>query len=191
MEWRGAADDGSSLGGGVMVPHQVAGLETPRAESKCGSGGGATTSDSGAAPLLAKTQRSSAQQKKRRRRGRRRRGGGKGQPDAIPGAGETRTSGQPESWTNATRLQDQQARNTSGGSDVARSTPTAVGCHDDSCEDGAGEEAIGSPLSTEADSGGGSTPDVKSFLDPLPGSCLLYTSPSPRDQRGSRMPSSA
>ena len=24
-----------------------------------------------------------------------------------------------------------------------------------------------------------------------PGSCLLYTSPSPRDQRGSRMPSSA
>ena len=26
---------------------------------------------------------------------------------------------------------------------------------------------------------------------PLPGDCLLYTSPSPRDQRGSRMPSSA
>ena len=26
-------------------------------------------------------------------------------------------------------------------------------------------------------------------VDPLP--CLLYTSPSPRDQRGSRMPSSA
>ena len=25
----------------------------------------------------------------------------------------------------------------------------------------------------------------------LPSSCLLYTSPSPRDQRGSRMPSSA
>ena len=25
----------------------------------------------------------------------------------------------------------------------------------------------------------------------LAGSCLLYTSPSPRDQRGSRMPSSA
>ena len=25
----------------------------------------------------------------------------------------------------------------------------------------------------------------------LPNSCLLYTSPSPRDQRGSRMPSSA
>ena len=24
-----------------------------------------------------------------------------------------------------------------------------------------------------------------------PGTCLLYTSPSPRDQRGSRMPSSA
>ena len=26
---------------------------------------------------------------------------------------------------------------------------------------------------------------------PYPGTCLLYTSPSPRDQRGSRMPSSA
>ena len=26
---------------------------------------------------------------------------------------------------------------------------------------------------------------------PAPNSCLLYTSPSPRDQRGSRMPSSA
>ena len=30
------------------------------------------------------------------------------------------------------------------------------------------------------------TPDYK-----LPNCCLLYTSPSPRDQRGSRMPSSA
>ena len=29
--------------------------------------------------------------------------------------------------------------------------------------------------------------DFGAFLDP----CLLYTSPSPRDQRGSRMPSSA
>ena len=28
-------------------------------------------------------------------------------------------------------------------------------------------------------------------IDILYGSCLLYTSPSPRDQRGSRMPSSA
>ena len=31
----------------------------------------------------------------------------------------------------------------------------------------------------------------KSILLPLPFFCLLYTSPSPRDQRGSRMPSSA
>ena len=31
----------------------------------------------------------------------------------------------------------------------------------------------------------------KFFLYTLLGSCLLYTSPSPRDQRGSRMPSSA
>ena len=30
--------------------------------------------------------------------------------------------------------------------------------------------------------------DVKDHLDRI---CLLYTSPSPRDQRGSRMPSSA
>ena len=29
------------------------------------------------------------------------------------------------------------------------------------------------------------------LLNDLPGVCLLYTSPSPRDQRGSRMPSSA
>ena len=28
-------------------------------------------------------------------------------------------------------------------------------------------------------------------LSPLDDDCLLYTSPSPRDQRGSRMPSSA
>ena len=36
---------------------------------------------------------------------------------------------------------------------------------------------------------------LKSFIKPLSNpnftSCLLYTSPSPRDQRGSRMPSSA
>ena len=30
-----------------------------------------------------------------------------------------------------------------------------------------------------------------SGIDELFGCCLLYTSPSPRDQRGSRMPSSA
>ena len=33
--------------------------------------------------------------------------------------------------------------------------------------------------------------DLKGQLDPLIKDCLLYTSPSPRDQRGSRMPSSA
>ena len=32
---------------------------------------------------------------------------------------------------------------------------------------------------------------VGRVLDPLGNPCLLYTSPSPRDQRGSRMPSSA
>ena len=29
------------------------------------------------------------------------------------------------------------------------------------------------------------------LAEAIPGPCLLYTSPSPRDQRGSRMPSSA
>ena len=29
------------------------------------------------------------------------------------------------------------------------------------------------------------------IIEPTPQTCLLYTSPSPRDQRGSRMPSSA
>ena len=33
--------------------------------------------------------------------------------------------------------------------------------------------------------------NVKSLFAAAVGSCLLYTSPSPRDQRGSRMPSSA
>ena len=37
---------------------------------------------------------------------------------------------------------------------------------------------------------GGAGPELSS-LDALPLGCLLYTSPSPRDQRGSRMPSSA
>ena len=33
--------------------------------------------------------------------------------------------------------------------------------------------------------------DDLGFIANLPDTCLLYTSPSPRDQRGSRMPSSA
>ena len=33
--------------------------------------------------------------------------------------------------------------------------------------------------------------NVADGIGPIPGTCLLYTSPSPRDQRGSRMPSSA
>ena len=36
-----------------------------------------------------------------------------------------------------------------------------------------------------------STPDADQANDAQPDACLLYTSPSPRDQRGSRMPSSA
>ena len=34
-------------------------------------------------------------------------------------------------------------------------------------------------------------PPQRDALEPLIEDCLLYTSPSPRDQRGSRMPSSA
>ena len=38
----------------------------------------------------------------------------------------------------------------------------------------------------------GKDPEVVEYLDSVPSKdCLLYTSPSPRDQRGSRMPSSA
>ena len=35
------------------------------------------------------------------------------------------------------------------------------------------------------------TPDEKKVYMPVPYNCLLYTSPSPRDKRQSRMPSSA
>ena len=35
------------------------------------------------------------------------------------------------------------------------------------------------------------TTDVAEDVKDIIGGCLLYTSPSPRDQRGSRMPSSA
>ena len=35
------------------------------------------------------------------------------------------------------------------------------------------------------------TPPTPQATKPEPSTCLLYTSPSPRDQRGSRMPSSA
>ena len=37
----------------------------------------------------------------------------------------------------------------------------------------------------------GSIPIIYTNGPDEPGTCLLYTSPSPRDQRGSRMPSSA
>ena len=40
--------------------------------------------------------------------------------------------------------------------------------------------------------GNGNMRNYSTFdLDPMLDTCLLYTSPSPRDQRGSRMPSSA
>ena len=35
------------------------------------------------------------------------------------------------------------------------------------------------------------TSHEQSYCEPKSSNCLLYTSPSPRDQRGSRMPSSA
>ena len=38
---------------------------------------------------------------------------------------------------------------------------------------------------------GGTEAQKESYLPRLASGCLLYTSPSPRDQRGSRMPSSA
>ena len=42
-----------------------------------------------------------------------------------------------------------------------------------------------------ADGGGTNNPNGTGFDVTIPDVCLLYTSPSPRDQRGSRMPSSA
>ena len=49
--------------------------------------------------------------------------------------------------------------------------------------DGPGEWSVNGPASADE----GSTPRYTVSLS----GCLLYTSPSPRDQRGSRMPSSA
>ena len=58
--------------------------------------------------------------------------------------------------------------------------------------EGEGEENIGpwTPAAGKFDAWPESLSELKT-LDPCCGSCLLYTSPSPRDQRGSRMPSSA
>ena len=55
-------------------------------------------------------------------------------------------------------------------------------------------EEIPSPVQTETDKEGAgekapATPPQRIYIPSDP--CLLYTSPSPRDQRGSRMPSSA
>ena len=52
-----------------------------------------------------------------------------------------------------------------------------------------GEIMKGSFFMVEADN----IEEIKEFQfnDPIYKACLLYTSPSPRDQRGSRMPSSA
>ena len=44
---------------------------------------------------------------------------------------------------------------------------------------------------TESALPGGSLNPLRRAITPLVATCLLYTSPSPRDQRGSRMPSSA
>ena len=47
------------------------------------------------------------------------------------------------------------------------------------------------PQDTPSMSGTPTLPRNNSMPDGTPSTCLLYTSPSPRDQRGSRMPSSA
>ena len=57
---------------------------------------------------------------------------------------------------------------------------------------GGGASEIGSSQSTAVNSGEGSgTKGGGNHFSGTPSACLLYTSPSPRDQRGSRMPSSA
>ena len=53
-------------------------------------------------------------------------------------------------------------------------------------------EALNAPLRRiEVVVGDLAEPDPAWALDTVVNTCLLYTSPSPRDQRGSRMPSSA
>ena len=62
--------------------------------------------------------------------------------------------------------------------------------------DGLGEEYCldddeGSTLAAHGGIARGAKLAIFDILDEYYGICLLYTSPSPRDQRGSRMPSSA
>ena len=52
------------------------------------------------------------------------------------------------------------------------------------------DEGTGDPLDEEGDIAADYLEELLDIAD-LDGDCLLYTSPSPRDQRGSRMPSSA
>ena len=49
----------------------------------------------------------------------------------------------------------------------------------------------GQAIGIVGESGSGKSVTVKSLMGLLPSTCLLYTSPSPRDKRQSRMPSSA
>ena len=49
----------------------------------------------------------------------------------------------------------------------------------------------GGDNSCNGDSGGHGLPMMIMYITGTSSLCLLYTSPSPRDQRGSRMPSSA
>ena len=50
---------------------------------------------------------------------------------------------------------------------------------------------VAEPAKSASEQGGAITSNQGLFFINHDGSCLLYTSPSPRDQRGSRMPSSA
>ena len=53
-------------------------------------------------------------------------------------------------------------------------------------------EAVDAVAHVEINEAQGSTPrETGAWMLVSEASCLLYTSPSPRDQRGSRMPSSA
>ena len=55
----------------------------------------------------------------------------------------------------------------------------------------AGGTEVAARRATQILSGNELSPDVVVEMSAWFASCLLYTSPSPRDQRGSRMPSSA
>ena len=77
---------------------------------------------------------------------------------------------------------------TDEGTATEEDTSTDEGTSEVRAEADGGEEA---QFEEDLDADQGQSDGLDPPADPLDICCLLYTSPSPRDQRGSRMPSSA